>query len=149
MKDMANWIKSTGEGSAIVPGANRFCSNCGSSLQSEASYCANCAAKFSDPTPSASSPTVSDTNQQPLNWREQKRQWRAQRRAARHERHGPEIGPLIIATILILIGLGTFFPELPWQIFWSSILLLFGFWIIYVWLRENRMHDQSKALISA
>jgi hypothetical protein len=71
---------------------------------------------------------------------------RAQRRAERYGRPGAGIGGLILATILIVAGLAIFFPQLPWQFFWASLLILFGLWIVGVWfLRSRRPVPQQMA----
>ena len=71
--------------------------------------------------------------QSPTDWREQRRQERAQRRAGRGG-----YGGLIIATILIVAGLGIFFPSLPWQVFWGGLLILLGVWIAFAWTMRGR-----------
>ena len=48
------------------------------------------------------------------------------------------IGALIVATILIVAGLGIFFPSLPWQFFWGSLLVLLGVWIVGLWYLRGR-----------
>ena len=48
------------------------------------------------------------------------------------------IGALILATILIVAGLGIFFPQLPWQAFWGSLLILLGVWIVGLWFLRGR-----------
>ena len=53
-------------------------------------------------------------------------------------RRGPGVGGLIIATVLIVAGLAIFFPELPWQAFWGSLLILLGLWIGGLWFLRNR-----------
>jgi hypothetical protein len=64
---------------------------------------------------------------------------RAQRRTERYGRPGLGIGGLVIATIFIVAGLGIFFPELPWQAFWGSLLILLGVWIAGLWVLRGRM----------
>jgi hypothetical protein len=61
-------------------------------------------------------------------WREERRRERAERRAGRRG-----FGGLILATILIVAGLGIFFPNLPWQAFWGGLLILLGIWVAYAW----------------
>ena len=63
---------------------------------------------------------------------------RAQRRAERGRGPGSGIGALILATILIVAGLGIFFPQLPWQAFWGSLLILLGVWIVGLWFLRGR-----------
>jgi len=63
---------------------------------------------------------------------------RAQRRA---ERGRSGIGALVVATILIVAGLAILFPELPWQVFWASLLILFGILIAGLWLLRGRSHS--------
>jgi len=80
-----------------------------------------------------STPASTNSNAQQLDWREQRRQMREQRRAER--RNGPNrgFGGLIVAAILIVAGLGIFFPSLPWQVFWGSILIVIGLLVAYAW----------------
>jgi hypothetical protein len=114
-----------------------FCRKCGASLQADSSYCPKCGA-------SVSTSTAPGQTSQPLDWREQRRQMRAQRRAEWYGRSGSGIGGLVIATILIVAGLGIFFPALPWQAFWGSLLILLGLWIGGLWfLRSRRQMTQQ------
>src|SRR5579871_5356011 len=105
---------------------NRFCGKCGASLPSGVSFCTKCGASVTDSTPAAPISRATD-------WREQRYQMRAERRAERYSRPGPHIGALILATILIVMGLSIFFPSLPWQVFWGSLLIIFGLWIVYLY----------------
>jgi predicted RNA-binding Zn-ribbon protein involved in translation (DUF1610 family) len=126
-------------GKMTMSETNRFCGSCGASLQSGSSYCPKCGASLSNrsASPSTTSKTA-DSSPRPMDWREQRRQWKAQRRTERYSRPGPHIGGLIIATILIVAGLGIFFPELPWQVFWGSLLILLGLWIVGLWTMGGR-----------
>ena len=118
---------------------NRFCSNCGATLEYGAAFCPKCGAAVGA---APRSQATSTTSPQQLDWREQRRQMRAQRRAERGSRSG--IGALIIATILIVAGLGIFFPQLPWQVFWGSLLIILGLWIVYLWVsRSGRNMSQQ------
>jgi len=63
---------------------------------------------------------------------------RAQRRAERGRGPGSGVGALILVTILIVAGLGIFFPQLPWQAFWGSLLILLGVWIVGLWFLRGR-----------
>ena len=114
---------------------NRFCGKCGAPLQSNVLFCTKCGSAVTQPNPSAPS--------QQTDWREQRRQWRAQRRAERYRSPSRGIGALIIASILVVAGLAVFFPSLPWQVFWGSILILLGLWIVGVWLLRGRAHTSS------
>jgi hypothetical protein len=73
------------------------------------------------------------SEEKPMDWREERRRERAQRRAGRRS-----YGGLIIATILIVAGLGIFFPNLPWQMFWGGLLILLGIWIAFAWTIRRR-----------
>jgi hypothetical protein len=42
----------------------------------------------------------------------------------------PGIGALIFGSIIIIAGLAVFLPTLSWNIFWASLLVLLGLWII-------------------
>jgi len=44
----------------------------------------------------------------------------------------------VLATVMIVAGLGIFFPEIPWDVFWGSILIVLGLWIAYLWFLRNR-----------
>ena len=119
---------------------NRFCGKCGAPLPVGDSFCPKCG--------TAANPYQSNvrtaSNPQQLDWREQRRQMRAQRRAERYNRPGPHIGGLIIATILIVSGLGIFFPQLPWQAFWGSLLIIAGLWIVYLWATRSSRYPSQK-----
>ena len=107
-----------------------FCERCGAPLNSGSAYCSRCGSAVSHP---ASSGVV---QQAPTSdWREQRRQLRLQRRA---ERPGPHAGGLVLATIFIVIGLGIFFPELPWSMFWGALVILLGVWVAYLWTLRTR-----------
>ena len=73
-----------------------------------------------------------------MDWREQRRQWRAQRHAEMHDHPGPHVFPLVLATILVLAGLGILFPELPLETFWGSVLIVLGVWVVCLWLLGSR-----------
>jgi len=67
----------------------------------------------------------------------------AERRAERYNRPGPHVGALILATILIVAGLGIFFPQLPWQGFWGALLIIAGIWLVYLWTARSRGNAQT------
>ena len=50
---------------------------------------------------------------------------------------GRGVGGLVVATVLIVAGLGIFFPSLPWQVFWGALLILLGLWVGLIWFRRN------------
>jgi len=112
---------------------NRFCDRCGAQLPPDSTFCPKCGTPVSRPV-----------QQGPQDWREQRREWRAQRRAERYGRRDPAIGGLVLATILIVAGLGIFFPQLPWQAFWGSLLILVGVWIAYFSLTRSRREAGRK-----
>jgi protein-S-isoprenylcysteine O-methyltransferase Ste14 len=58
------------------------------------------------------------------------------REKRRADRPGPHLGGLVVATIFIVIGLGVFFPELPWSMFWGALVILLGVWIAYLWTQR-------------
>ena len=122
--------------------SNDYCSKCGARLQADDSFCPKCGASVS--TTSSQAVRTSSSPQQ-MDWREQRRQMRDQRREERYNRSGPHIGGLIVATILIVAGLGIFFPQLPWQVFWGSLLIIAGAWIVYAWAtRVSRSSPSQK-----
>ena len=100
------------------------------------SYCQKCGAALTYPSA-----------QQPMDWREERRQMRAERRA----RGGSRFGGLVIATILIVAGLGVFFPDLPWEAFWGGLLILLGIWVAVLWGTRGHgytSHQRQTAPIS-
>lgn len=56
---------------------------------------------------------------------------------------GPGVGGLVIATILVVAGLGIFFPSLPWEFFWGVLLILLGVWVGLIWVMRNRRYNAS------
>jgi len=109
--------------------ANRFCSQCGTALQAGSSYCPSCG--FASPqAPPTASPVYF------------MRESRAERRAERRQGPRSGYGGLVVATIFVLVGLGIFFPELPWYMFWGSLWLLLGVWIAFAWVQRG--HNYSK-----
>jgi zinc-ribbon domain len=120
---------------------NRYCGKCGAPLPAGDLFCPKCGTAVA----SSAQPTVrTSTAPQQLDWREQRRQMRAERREERYNRPGPHIGGLIIATILIVAGLGIFFPQLPWQAFWGSLLIIMGFWIVYLWATRSSRNASTQ-----
>ena len=115
----------------------RYCSSCGAPLQTGAAFCPSCGTNASSVSKVNTPASSRNSNVQELDWREQRRQMREQRRAER--RSGPTrgVGGLIVAMILIVAGLGIFFPSLPWQVFWGSILIVIGLLIVYAWVRRR------------
>jgi len=54
-----------------------------------------------------------------------------------------------VATILVVLGLAIFFPDLPWQVFWGGLWILLGVWIAYAWTqRGSRNPAPSHAIAS-
>jgi len=115
--------------------ANHFCSQCGTALQGASPYCPNCGFAASAQAP----PTVSPVYVM--------RESRAERRAERRQGPRTGYGGLVVATIFVLVGLGIFFPDLPWYMFWGSLWLLLGVWIAFAWARRG--HNYSKQAQSA
>ena len=109
----------------------RYCNICGASLQGGSSYCPNCGAPAA---PQAVSTTGSPTYVI-------RRQSIAERRAERRQSPRSGYGGLIIATILVVVGVAVFFPELPWYAFWGCLWILLGVWIAYGW--TQRGHGNS------
>ena len=130
------------------PDNNRFCDKCGAPLRADSLYCPRCGAAVSRSTPSQPSAATASpsSTSPPSDWREQRRQWRAQRREERYGRHGTGIGALVIAGILIVAGLAIFFPGLPWQVFWGSVLILLGLFVIYLFLLRNRRDARERII---
>jgi hypothetical protein len=121
---------------------NGYCGKCGAQLQAGVSYCTTCGAAVSSSTPPSVRTATSVPSSQQLDWREQRRQMRAQRRA---ERGRSGIGALVVATILIVAGIGIFFPQLPWQVFWASLLIILGLWIVYLWVRRSGSYPSTQS----
>ena len=112
--------------------ANLFCSQCGTALQAGSPYCPRCGA----PTlPLAPSQSASQTYVI-------RRESRAERRAERRQGPRTGYGGLVVATIFVVLGLGVFFPELPWYMFWGCLWILLGVWIAFAW--TQRGHSYSK-----
>ena len=104
-----------------------YCNKCGAALQAGSSYCPRCGAPTVTIAPSApASPTYVI-----------RRESRAERRAERRQSPRSGYGGLVIATILVVVGLGIFFPELPWQVFWGCLWILLGVWIAYAWTKRG------------
>jgi len=110
--------------------ANRFCSQCGTALQAGSSFCPSCGFAASPQAPPTATPVYV------------MRESREERRAERRQGPRSGYGGLVVATIFVLVGLGTFFPDLPWYMFWGSLWLLLGVWIAFAWTR--RSHSYSK-----
>ena len=73
-------------------------------------------------------------NRMPMNY------YRGHRHHLHDDSSGPHLGGLIAGVLIIVVGLGIFFPELPWQVFWASLLILLGSWILFFWFRRNSGH---------
>jgi len=56
---------------------------------------------------------------------------------------GSGVGGLVVATVLVVAGLGIFFPSLPWEVFWGALLILLGVWIGLAWVMRNRRYSTS------
>jgi hypothetical protein len=54
-----------------------------------------------------------------------------------HRGAGSGFGALIIGAIVIVAGLGILMPDIPWDLFWASLLVLLGAWIIGFWLLRS------------
>ena len=115
--------------------ANLFCSQCGTALQAGSPYCPNCGFAASPQAPLGASPVYFT------------RESRAERRAERRQGPRTGYGGLVVATIFVLVGLGIFFPDLPWYMFWGSLWLVLGVWIAFAWTRRG--HNYSKQAQSA
>lgn len=50
---------------------------------------------------------------------------------------------MVVATILIVVGLGIFFPSLPWEVFWGALLILLGAWIGFAWVMRSRRYSAA------
>ncbi|HYB76486.1 MAG TPA: zinc ribbon domain-containing protein [Nitrososphaerales archaeon] len=111
--------------------ANRFCSQCGSALQGGSPYCPNCGFAASPQAPPGSSPVYFT------------RESRAERRAERRQGPRTGFGGLVVATIFVMVGLGIFFPDLPWYTFWGSLWLLLGVWIAFASARRGRNYSKE------
>lgn len=110
-----------------------YCVKCGTELNPGSAYCHRCGASVPrSPAGGAVQPTSA------TDWREQRRQARAQRRAEHQGKPGPHVGGLVLATILIVVGLGVFFPEIPWSMFWGALFILLGVWVAYMWTLRPR-----------
>ena len=116
-----------------------YCNKCGAALQAGSSYCPRCGSPAINLPPTATAaPTYVI-----------RRESRAERRAARRQGPRSGYGGLVVATILVVVGLAVFFPDLPWQVFWGGLWILLGAWIAYAWTqRGSRNPAQTQALAS-
>ena len=113
--------------------ANRFCTHCGAALQVSSSYCQRCGAAASPLAPSQTAPPTYVV----------RRESRAERRAARRQGPRSGYGGLVVATIFVVLGLGVFFPELPWYMFWGCLWILLGAWIAVAWTQRGRGYSKQ------
>jgi hypothetical protein len=107
------------------PERNQFCRKCGTPISENVSYCPRCGNAIAGATAYG----------QPLDWR-------AQRRAERRNRSGLGVGGIIVAAILVVAGMAIFFPQLPLEFFWGSVLILLGGLVAFAWSR--RTHNLGK-----
>ena len=146
-------------GRMAIAESGRFCNECGAQLLVDSAYCPKCGAAVSIVGSSVSAA-------QPKDWRELRRQERARRREERYGRGVLGIGTLVLAAILIVAGLGTYFPQLPLlqnliyfagligysgetaRVFWGSLLALLGSSVLGLWLLRTRRYT-SQRLVGA
>lgn len=104
-----------------------FCSKCGTQNAEGATFCTKCGAQLES---AQNMPVINNYYG---------RQRRRDRRASAQGHSGLHIGALIVAAIVMVAGLGIFYPDLPWQYFWGALLLMLGVLIVGFWtLRRSR-----------
>jgi len=119
--------------------STEYCNKCGAALQAGSSYCPRCGAPTISLPSSGTGPTTYVI----------RRESRAERRAERRQGPRSGYGGLVVATILVVLGLAIFFPDLPWQVFWGGLWILLGVWIAYAWTqRGSRNPAPSHAIAS-
>jgi protein-S-isoprenylcysteine O-methyltransferase Ste14 len=106
----------------------KYCSKCGAQNADDAAFCSKCGTQLQSPQ---NTPVVNNYYY--------RRQRVRDRRESGQGQSGPHIGALIVAAIVIVAGLGIFYPDLPWQFFWGALLLMLGGLIAGAWaLRRTR-----------
>lgn len=104
----------------------KYCSKCGAQNADDAGFCSKCGTQLQS---AQNAPVVNNYYYGRHRHRD--------RGASGQE--GPHIGALIVAAIVIVAGLGIFYPDLPWQYFWGALLLMLGGLIAGFWvLRRSR-----------
>ena len=104
-----------------------YCTKCGTQNPDSAAFCQKCGAQLQS---EQNTPIVNNYYG---------RQRLRDRRESRQGQSGPHIGALIVTAIVIVAGLGIFYPNLPWQFFWGALLLMLGGLIAGFWaLRRSR-----------
>lgn len=90
-----------------------YCSKCGMMNSEDSAYCKRCGA------PPQATPTQD-----------------SYRHHRHHEHSGSHsgIGALILGAIVIIAGLAIVVPDIQWDIFWATLLVLLGVWIIGFYL---------------
>ena len=85
-----------------------YCAKCGMMNSEDSVYCKKCGASL------------------------QAAQNQDFRRHRHHDHAGNHsgIGALILGAIVIVAGLGIIVPDVPWNLFWATLLVLLGIWII-------------------
>jgi len=116
-----------------------YCNKCGAAIQAGSSYCQRCGAPAINlPTSATGSPSYVI-----------RRESRAERRAERRGGGRSGYGGLVVASILVVVGLAVFFPDLPWQVFWGGLWILLGVWIAFAWTQRGpRNSAQTHAMAS-
>ena len=90
-----------------------YCSKCGMMNSEDSAYCKKCGA-----------PLKAAPSQDAYYGRHKHH----------HDHSHSGFGALIVGAIIIVAGLGILMPDIPWNLFWASLLVLLGAWIIGFWL---------------
>jgi hypothetical protein len=103
-----------------------YCTKCGTQNPDGAAFCQKCGAQLQS---GQNTPVVNNYYYGHHHGR----------RGSGQGETGPHIGALIVAAIVIVAGLGIFYPDLPWQYFWGALLLMLGILIVAFWaIRRSR-----------
>ena len=102
-----------------------YCPRCGTQNPDDSAYCRKCGA-----------PLQTTANQ---DW------------GYHHHRHdhnngrGSGVGALLAGAIVIVVGLGVFLPEIPWDEFWAALLIILGIWIISFWTMRTARNSSRQS----
>jgi hypothetical protein len=98
-----------------------YCSKCGMMNSEDSEYCRRCGNRLRF---APAQDTFGD------------------RRHHRHDHSHTGFGALIVGAIIIVAGLGVFLPDIPWDLFWATMLVLLGTAIIGAFLYRKTTKQQ-------
>ncbi|MGA3290671.1 MAG: zinc-ribbon domain-containing protein [Candidatus Bathyarchaeia archaeon] len=115
-----------------------YCTKCGTQNPDGAAFCQKCGAHLQ-----------SAQNTPAINNYYYGRQRLRDRRESGPGQSGPHIGALIVAAIVIVAGLGVFYPDLPWYLFWGALWILLGCLIVGFWaVRRSRNTSNQPQMVA-